>query len=767
MQRQSSLPKHSAILDLLSEQARALHAREIAARLHIAERDYSALLRLLERMVFEGAISPATGQRFKARHGAMADRGNRREGTLTVNPRGFGFVATAGMPDDLFIPEEGMGGAMHGDLVLARVVTRTARGLEGEVTKVLERAHVRVAGVLHRRGKSAWLEPDDTRVRGPIVLGRPSIGRDGDAAVARITRFPNFPRETPEGELEAVLGVPGDPNVEVAKVLVREGIEEEHPKEAVAEAKAFGDEVPEEALWGREDLTGIPLPTIDPEDARDHDDAVWAQREEDNSYTVWIAIADVSHYVQPGSALDKAAEERATSIYLPDRAIPMLPRELSSTLCSLLPGVIRLCLCVEAKLDPSGVPTSFRVMEGFMRSSAKLTYPGVARALGLTSSPPRSLEAEAHIEGLRVLQDVALLLRARRMRRGALDFDLPEPRVILDEESGAPISVERRAEDPGVKKAYQIIEELMLLANELVAQHLTKEGVPTIYRVHGPPDEEKLVKLADACKTLGLAFSVEEAQDPKKLSALLKKTARLPQAGVLNMLLLRSMKQAAYDIANIGHFGLASRAYLHFTAPIRRYPDIFVHRATRALLRKERIDRSESAIEELRTAATIASTREREVMDVEREVMDLYRALYMRSRIGDQLEGTITGLVGSGVFVQLDSPFVDVLVRFEVLGSDDYELDDSGLRVRGRRSGEVISLGDRMLVEIEDVAILRRSVYGKRIALLRQALEVGKPETPKRKVKAEGKKVVKKGAKKTATKGKAKPAKPGKRAKRP
>ena len=732
MQRDSSLPKHSAIINLLSEQARALHAREIAARLHIADKDYSSLLRLLERMVFDGAISPATGQRFKARR-VVPERGL-REGTLSVNPRGFGFVSTAGIPDDLFIPEEAMAGAMHGDLVLARVVSHTARGLEGEIEKVVERAHKRVAGVLRRRGRALWLEPDDTRIRGPIILAPSSLGRDGDAAVAKITRYPDYPREVPEGEIEAVLGAPGDPNVEVAKVLVREDVREEHPEEAIAEARAFGDEVPAEALAGREDLTHIPLPTIDPEDARDHDDAVWARREEDGSYTVWIAIADVSHYVRPGTALDAAAKERAFTIYLPDRAIPMLPRELSSSLCSLLPGKLRLCICVEVKLDPTGAPTDFRIFEGYMRSSAKLTYPGVARALKLTSLPPRSPEAEEHIEGLRVLQDVARLLRARRMRRGALDFDLPEARIILDEDTGAPISIERRAEDPGIKKAYQIIEELMLLANELVAQHLTKHGVPTVYRVHGPPDEERLEKLGEACQTLGVSLNVDDAKDPKKLSAFLKKVARLPQAKVVNMLLLRSMKQAAYDIANIGHFGLASATYLHFTSPIRRYPDILVHRAVRALLRKEHIDRSTSTVEALRTAATLASQREREVMEIEREVVDVYRALYMRGHIGDQFEGTVTGLVGTGVFVQLDSPFVDVLVRLDVLGPDDYDLDDSGLRVVGRRSGEVISLGDRMLVEIEDVALLRRTVYGRRIALIRdEDGERKRPREPRRK----------------------------------
>lgn len=709
------LPRHEAIIGLLDEQTRALHAREIAARLHVEELAYPALLRLLDEMAFEGAIAPVAGQRFRAKRTVAGERGLLREGIVTVNPRGFGFVATAGQPDDVYVPEESLGGAMHGDRVVARIVVRTSRGLEGQIVQIVEHANQRVAGVLRRRGRSVWLEPDDARVRGPIVLAKADGGRDGDAVVATITRFPTVARESPEGELAAVLGVPGDPNVEVAKVLAREDIEEKHPDEVIREAESYGDEVPSDALEGREDLTSIPLPTIDPEDARDHDDAVWARREPDGSYTTWIAIADVSHYVRPGTEIDKEAERRGCSIYLPDRAIPMLPRALSSNLCSLLPDVVRLCLCVEAKIDASGEVTSFRIVEGFMRSAAKLTYPGVARALGLTDKPPRSPAAEAMVSDLRVLHDLSMTLRAKRLRRGALDFDLPEPKVLLDEATGAPVGVERRSEDPGVKKAYQLIEELMLLANELVAQHLTTKGVPAIYRVHAPPDEVKLERLAEMCKTLGLAFDVEEARDPKKLSSLLKKVARLPQRDVVNMLLLRAMKQAVYDIANIGHFGLASSAYLHFTSPIRRYPDLVVHRATRALLRGQRIDKSPSGIEELRTAATIASQREREAMDVEREVVDLYRALYMRTRIGETFEGRVTAVVGTGVFVQLDSPFADVLVRLEALGADDYALADDGMRVVGRRSGDVVALGDRMAVTIEDVALMRRSVYGRRV----------------------------------------------------
>ncbi|HMI87524.1 MAG TPA: ribonuclease R [Polyangiaceae bacterium] len=649
-------------------------------------------------------------------------KGAERQGILSVNPRGFGFVSGAGFDDDLYVTEERMAGAMHGDLVAARLFARSARGSEGEVLRVIQRATAKVPGVLRRRGKAMWLEPDDSRLRGPIVLHPSSSGallardgEDGKAAVARITRFPEMPRETPEGELEVVLGNPGDPNVEVAKILIRESVEETHPSDAVREAEAFGNEVARDACAGREDLTHLPLPTIDPEDARDHDDAVWGVREPDGSYRVWIAIADVSHYVRPGTALDQAALTRGCSIYLPDRAIPMLPRALSSHLCSLLPNTIRLCLCVEAKIDAAGVVQSFRLMEGFMRSAAKLTYGGVARALGFTERPPRSPEAESMVADLRVLYDLAMLLRGHRMQRGALDFELPEVKIVLDHETGAPVGVEKRSEDPGVKKAYQLIEELMLLANELVARHLAEKGVPAIYRVHGPPDETKLDRFANMATTLGVAFDLEDARDPKRLTALLKRVAHHPSRNVFNMLLLRAMKQATYDTANIGHFGLASKTYLHFTSPIRRYPDLVVHRAVRELLNQRPADKSANALESLKLSATMASERERHAMDVEREVVDLYRALYMRAHIGATFTGKVTALVGSGAFVQLDSPFVDVLVRAESLGRDRYELDDEGMRMVGLRSGDVISLGDMMEVTIEDVAILRRTVYGRRV----------------------------------------------------
>ncbi len=503
-----------------------------------------------------------------------------------------------------------------------------------------------------------------------------------------------------------------------AKILLLERIEEAHTEKAIVEAESFGAEVPEHLKEGREDLRDVPLPTIDPEDARDHDDAVWVERAEQGGYRAWIAIADVSSYVTPGTALDEEAKARGCSVYLPDRAIPMLPRALSSNLCSLLPGVDRLCLCVEVDIEASGRVRKTRLVRGVMRSRAKLTYGGVARALGLSSEAKREPAADEMVEGLRVAYELSRILRTQRMKRGALDFELPEAKVILHEQTREPIDVTRRAQDEGVKRAYQLIEELMLLANETVAEWFQAHEAPTVYRVHAPPDEQKLERFSAMCEQLGITFDVEDTRDPKKLGDLLKSFSDHPLAPVLNSLLLRSMKQATYDITNIGHFGLASKAYLHFTSPIRRYPDLVVHRQVHAVLTRgpaQRPPTGDAAREKLAEAALASSIAERRAMEVERSIVDLYRTFMMKDRLGARFEGTVTAVVGSGVFVQLDAPFVDVLVKLEDLGADRYEVDDDGLRVVAPRSGDVVALGDRMMVEVTDAAILRRTVYAKRL----------------------------------------------------
>ena len=674
------------------------------------------------------APAPEPMQRAPKQSGGRSDR-ERREGVLKVNPRGFGFVASpTASGDDAYISPENLNGAMHGDHVIIDIVARGSRGPEGHIVEIKARGSARVSGILRRRGKSAWVELDDPRMKGPVVLteeidktsneGEGNSGKDGQVVVVQITRFPERNDENPEGKLIAVLGAPGELSVETRKIILVHGIEEIHSAQAIEEAEAYGVTVPEEMLKGREDLTHIPLPTIDPEDARDHDDAVWVERTKDGGYELWVAIADVSSYVLAGTAIDEESKARGCSIYLPDRAIPMLPRALSSNLCSLLPDVTRLCLCVHAVLDKNGTIKKTRLIRGYMKSAAKLTYGGVARALGFTELPPRDPKADAMVEGLKVAAECSRMLRDKRMKRGALDFDLPEAVVKLDEE-GKPISISKRSGDPGMKKAYQLIEELMIFANEAVARWLLEHELPGVYRVHLPPDPKKLDKLSAMCEMLGVEFDADNTQTPKGLAELLKVFATHPLSSVLNNLLLRSMKQATYDVSNLGHFGLASEAYLHFTSPIRRYPDLVVHRIVHAAVdpdekaRRKRLQ-AVADMEKLTEAATQSSLAERRAMEVEREIVDIYRCFFMIDHIGERYEGTVSAFVGTGAFVTLDEPFVDVMVKLEDLGAE-FQIEDDGLMATSARSGDAIRLGDRMLVDVTDCAILRRTVYAKRV----------------------------------------------------
>jgi ribonuclease R len=705
------LPTRVEIVKSLQGESKALHAGVIAKRCGVEKASYRVFVELLGQLVVDGTLERDAGKRFRV---SRPRRSNESwVGMLSAHPRGFGFVAASGKPD-VYVPPEAMAGALHGDTVSIEVTGKNARGTEGRVAAVTARRNPRVAGLLRRKRKSAWLEPDDTRVRGPIILVDGfRDAEDGVAAVAEICRFPETPDENPEAIVVAVLGRPGEAQVEVTKIKIREQIEEEHPLAAISEAESLALGARRLTTTNRRDLRAVNLLTIDPKDARDHDDAVYAEKIKGGT-RVYIAIADVSHYVTAGSELDAEAQKRGCTIYLPDRAIPMLPQLLAADLCSLLPDQERYCLCVIADLDADGRVKRFEVVEGLMRAAAMITYASAARTLGFTDEPPLSPAAEAFKKELKLLAGVTAKLRQARMKRGALNLDLPEPQIELNDE-GRPTSVLRRAQDPGVKRTYQIVEELMLLANELVARWLGERESPAIYRVHGRPDEQKLERLGMVAEALGAPVDLEELQDPKGLARWMKQIAKLDKKSVLEGLLLRSLKQAVYDIVNIGHFGLASDAYLHFTSPIRRYPDLIVHRTIKQILRGDKPDRSPAATEQLRNAATTSSFRERAAMSVEREVVDLYRALYARDLLGEMLEGTVTALVGGGMYLNVDAPFIDVMIPFEGLGPDRYELSEDELSFVGTRSGDTISLGDKVLFEIEDVSILRRTVYGRRI----------------------------------------------------
>jgi ribonuclease R len=718
------LPSRDEVVACLRASGKPLHAGDIAKRCGVPRDAFQALIEMLQDLATEGFIRLIGRNRYGLRKAPPRDSW---VGILAMNARGFAFVTASGKPD-VYVPPPGIGAAMHGDTVRIEVVGANSRGSEGRVLDVEKRRDPRVAGTVRRNRKSAWLEPDDPRIRGPIVLREgQDVCRDGDAAVVEIVRFPEHVDENPEGKVERVLGTSGDAQVEVEKILVREQIHEAHPALAMAEAERLVMKARRLELGSREDLRQVPFLTIDPSDARDHDDAVYAEKTA-NGFRVYVAIADVSEYVQPGTALDDEARSRGCTLYLPDRAVPMLPGVLAADMCSLLPDCERYCVCVIVDLDQSANPGQYRVVEGLMRAAAMISYESAARTLGFTEIPAKSPQAEAFKKPLKVLASIAQRLRKVRLDRGALDMDLPEAKLVIDEETSVPLEVKQQKSDPGVKRAYQLVEEMMLLANELVARWLGKRNCPAVYRVHGKPDEMKLERLGKAADALDAPFDLEQMQEATGVGDWLHSVRNHPARLVLESLLLRSLKQAVYDITNIGHFGLASDAYVHFTSPIRRYPDLLIHRAIKRILRGGAVDRSPEALESLAAAATQSSFRERAAMQVEREVVDLYRTLFMRERIGDRFQGRVTALLGSGIIVAIAEPFVEVMIRFDDLGPDRYEISDDELSYVGLRSNERITLGDTVDVLVVDVSIGRRTVYASRVVEPRTSKRPGKSE---------------------------------------
>ncbi len=636
-------------------------------------------------------------------------------GRLSMNARGFGFVSLPGPDGDAFINPGNLNGALHGDEVEVNL-WKTPKGLEGAVRSVVKRGNTRVVGVLRRLGVDFVLESEDPRLPGTMEVGGelPPNTDEGKIVVAEITRYASD-GDSPEVKILSVLGRPGVAAVEIAAIKARENIVEEFPEDVVAEAESFGTEVSPRDSRGREDLRNLDLVTIDPADARDHDDAVWAEALIGGGWRLIVAIADVSHYVTEGSALDREARSRGCSIYLPDRAIPMLPHQLSSHLASLLPDVDRLCMCAEIQITQRGEVASYRLFEGVMRLAGGLTYDGVARALGLTEVPARDPRAEELLPLLETLRDLSAALRAKRKRRGSIDFDLPEARVKLDEATGEPIEVYASRVDPGIRASYRIVEDLMLVANEVVAEDFAKAGAPTIYRIHGVPDPAKIERLSAVAAAFGHQLDEDFGKDPKGLALFLEETADEPHASALGYMALRSMQQAQYSTNNVGHFGLAAEHYLHFTSPIRRYPDMIVHRVLRARLQAGSRARNKKVAEEVGTelqAMALDSSRlERRAMEVEREALDLYRALFMRARLGQVFDAKITGFAGRNLVASIESPFVDVIVALGDESGERFELDELGLRLVGD-SGQSFALGDKIRVRVTAIRIGERRVTG-------------------------------------------------------
>jgi ribonuclease R len=638
-------------------------------------------------------------------------------GRIKIHPAGYGFVVPDDKSEDVHISPPNRGAAMDADTVEIES-WMGARGLEGRVLRVVERGRAKITGQLVRRGRHQMLQPDDPRISGLVGLtGSVPAAKDGVAVVAEITRYPDVPDGPIEAAVLKVLGDPDDPRTEVEKVLAVADVDEGFPDEVERIAAGVGETLSERDRADRTDLRHVPFTTIDPETARDFDDAVAIERLPHGGSRLWVAVADVSPYVREGSPIDVEARRRGCSIYLPNRAIPMLPEPLSARMCSLVPEEDRLAMVVRIDIDKQGNIGAKDYCAAVIHSQARLDYPGVAAALAGDTRGKRK-KYEPFLPALRAMDSLARQLRAARLARGALDFDLPEPFVELDDDDPRLVRAIRKSRrDPGERRAYSMIEEFMLAANEAVASSFQERGEDAVWRIHDAPDRTRLEEFATLAEHYGIAIDVDDARTPKGLKKVLDRLNGHPAEKALSFQLLRSLKQATYDVVNIGHFGLASADYLHFTSPIRRYPDLIVHRLLKTRLAtmgrpaggfKPGGTTTERAA--LQKMAADSSFAERQAMEVEREVIGLYRAFFLRDRIGDVFEGVISGVTGFGLFVTVDDPFVEGLVRIDALSDDYYTFDETAARLVGRRSGRAFALGDAVRVEVQSVSVVRRQI---------------------------------------------------------
>jgi ribonuclease R len=680
-----------SILDLLRDKAdRPLRPKEIARALGVESRDYVKFKRKLREMEEAGEVYRVRKKRY-----ALPQRINLVVGRLQMTRAGQGFVIPDDGKDDVFVPANELGSAYEGDRVVARIEKRRrGRNPEGSVVKVIERARSQIVGTFHRSGRVGFIAPGELKMRRDVFIPRGSEAgaREGDVAVARVTDW-GSDHSDPVGEIIEVLGRPGEPGVDVLAIVHDHELPTAFPADVLEEAQGLAKQRPGDAdLDGRTDFRGLLSFTIDPADARDHDDALSVEKLAGERWRIGVHIADVSHYVQERSALDLEALSRGTSVYLVDRVIPMLPEPLSADLCSLKPGTDRLTLSLLLEMDGKGTVLSSNVCAGLICSRHALSY---EEAQGIIDGE-RSADREVG-EALRTLRDLSRHLRAERQQRGGLDFDLPEARIIVNS-AGEPTQIQQLLR----LETHRLVEEFMILANETVARWARRKKLPFIYRVHETPDPDRLERLREFVAGLGLKLAKNAGQSSKALQKLLAQVEGRPIEGIVSTLVLRSMKQARYSAEREDHFGLGSRAYTHFTSPIRRYPDLAIHRIVRSALIEGR-RANETLSEHLEDVARQASQRERQATEAERDSVELKRLEYMERHLGDEFEGTVSGVTSFGLFVLLDGVLAEGLVHVSQLEDDYYHFLEDEYALVGESRKRRFRLGDRVRVQVISV----------------------------------------------------------------
>jgi len=700
-----SLPSEQQVLKLFQEAEQQPYTmKKLLRHFAVPAEERPAFRALIHTMVARGRLIRRHSTRY-----ALPQRLDTIAGVVRRHADGYGFVVLEDEPaDDVYIPRRYMSGVMHGDRVLVRLETRQRHGARhsGRVVQVLERRQQEVVGRVEMVGKTCWLLPIDARVCPDIFIPPQERlqARRGAIAVAEITRYA-LTQDQPYGRIIEVLGAADAPDMEMRLILRKYGLSTAFPPEVEAAAEAVAPAVSPQDLIGRRDLRSLLTFTIDGETARDFDDAVSLELLTNGHVLLGVHIADVSFYVHAGSPIDREAAQRGTSVYFPDRVIPMLPARLSNAVCCLQPEVDRLTLSVFIELTAHGHTVRYDIVDSVICSQARLTYTRVAEYL---DGNGRALDGWNPAIGavLEHMDALASVLRQQRLASGSLDFDLPEADIVLD--SAGKIDAIVRAERT---RAHMLIEECMLLANRTVAAHLARLGVPVLYRVHEPPEPEKLAPFSALVRTFGYALPDTGRLQPGAVQTLLEAAQGTPEAPLINHLLLRSLPRAHYAVDNRGHFGLAFPHYTHFTSPIRRYPDLIVHRLVRdsAVPGGMSATRREFWASCLSELATSTSTSERLADDAERAVETLKKVEFMLDKLGEEYDGVITGVAQFGFFVELDHLFVEGLVHITWL--PDYCIfSPERFCLVGQHTGQTYRLGDRVRVRVDNVSLARQQI---------------------------------------------------------
>lgn len=685
---------------MLNKEYKPIKFKEMVNILQVPKREKEDLREVLESLIADGKIIIDVKGKFK-----VANE-NLKTGTFIGTQRGFGFVRVEGEDEDIFIPENAMKGALHNDIVQVQVLDiKTGKRREGRIVNIVERGTATVVGTFAKSRNFGFVIADNQRFGKDIYIPKSQTkgAVSGHKVVVELTSFGGKDKK-PEGKIIEILGHINDPGVDIRSIVKAYGLAESFPKEVMDEVEKIPSEVDSSDWAGRMDIRDWQMVTIDGEDAKDLDDAITLRKEGD-IYKLGVHIADVTNYVKEGSPLDKEALSRGTSVYLVDRVIPMLPHALSNGICSLNAGVDRLALSCFMDIDAKGNVVSHKIAETVVNVSRRMSYTSVKKILE-DKDPDEIKEYEELVPMFELMQELALILRERRRKRGSIDFDFPESKIILDEK-GKPIEVKPYDRNTATK----IIEDFMLIANETIAEDYFWQELPFVYRSHENPDPEKIMKLGIFINNFG--YSIKMGQDeihPKELQKLIEKIDGTPEEPLISRLTLRSMKQAKYTVTGDGHFGLAAKYYCHFTSPIRRYPDLQIHRIIKENLRtgisEKRIKHYDRILPDV---ALRSSMMERRADEAEREVDKMKKAEYMEQFIGETFEGVISGMNTWGMYVELPNT-VEGMVHVTALKDDYYFYDEERYLMIGERTNKTYKLGEKVKVVVTGVDKLLKTI---------------------------------------------------------